>query len=202
MSEISAVTVSCRVNGVPAELRGHPMDRLLDVLRSRAAPDGHEGRMRRRRVRRLLRRHRRPAGEQLPRAAAARATGRRSRRSKAWPEAIGCTPCSRRSSRTAARSAASARREWCWPRSRCSSGRPSRRSMTSAPRLPATCAAAPATCASSRPCFRRAGPRRRTSDAVVPSRIRPARAREPRRRARDRSRTNLERGGRLPAGRT
>jgi carbon-monoxide dehydrogenase small subunit len=25
--------VSCRVNGVPAELRGHPMDRLLDVLR-------------------------------------------------------------------------------------------------------------------------------------------------------------------------
>ena len=33
MSETSAVTVSCRVNGVPAELRGHPMDRLLDVLR-------------------------------------------------------------------------------------------------------------------------------------------------------------------------
>ena len=33
MAEISAVTVSCRVNGVPAELRGHPMDRLLDVLR-------------------------------------------------------------------------------------------------------------------------------------------------------------------------
>ena len=33
MSESSAVIVSCRVNGVPAELRGHPMDRLLDVLR-------------------------------------------------------------------------------------------------------------------------------------------------------------------------
>jgi carbon-monoxide dehydrogenase small subunit len=33
VSEISAVTVSCRVNGGPAELRGHPMDRLLDVLR-------------------------------------------------------------------------------------------------------------------------------------------------------------------------
>jgi carbon-monoxide dehydrogenase small subunit len=33
VAEISAVTVSCRVNGVPAELRGHPMDRLLDVLR-------------------------------------------------------------------------------------------------------------------------------------------------------------------------
>jgi aerobic carbon-monoxide dehydrogenase small subunit len=33
VSKVSAVTVSCRVNGVPAELRGHPMDRLLDVLR-------------------------------------------------------------------------------------------------------------------------------------------------------------------------
>ena len=33
MSEVSAVTVSCRVNGAPVELRGHPMDRLLDVLR-------------------------------------------------------------------------------------------------------------------------------------------------------------------------
>ena len=33
MSELSAVTVPCRVNGVPAELHGHPMDRLLDVLR-------------------------------------------------------------------------------------------------------------------------------------------------------------------------
>ena len=33
MSEPPAVTVTCRVNGSPAELRGHPMDRLLDVLR-------------------------------------------------------------------------------------------------------------------------------------------------------------------------
>ena len=33
MSEVSPITVTCRVNGVPAELRGHPMDRLLDVLR-------------------------------------------------------------------------------------------------------------------------------------------------------------------------
>jgi aerobic carbon-monoxide dehydrogenase small subunit len=33
MSEAPAVTVACRVNGSPAELRGHPMDRLLDVLR-------------------------------------------------------------------------------------------------------------------------------------------------------------------------
>jgi carbon-monoxide dehydrogenase small subunit len=31
--EVAAITVSCRVNGVPAELRGHPMGRLLDALR-------------------------------------------------------------------------------------------------------------------------------------------------------------------------
>ena len=33
MPDAPAVTVSCRVNGSPAELHGHPMDRLLDVLR-------------------------------------------------------------------------------------------------------------------------------------------------------------------------
>jgi len=33
MSEALPVTVACRVNGSPAELHGHPMDRLLDVLR-------------------------------------------------------------------------------------------------------------------------------------------------------------------------
>jgi carbon-monoxide dehydrogenase small subunit len=33
MSEAPAVTVACRVNGSPVELHGHPMDRLLDVLR-------------------------------------------------------------------------------------------------------------------------------------------------------------------------
>jgi carbon-monoxide dehydrogenase small subunit len=33
MSDAPAVTVSCRVNGLPSELHGHPMDRLLDVLR-------------------------------------------------------------------------------------------------------------------------------------------------------------------------
>jgi aerobic carbon-monoxide dehydrogenase small subunit len=31
--DVPAVTVACRVNGVPVELHGHPMDRLLDVLR-------------------------------------------------------------------------------------------------------------------------------------------------------------------------
>jgi carbon-monoxide dehydrogenase small subunit len=33
MSETPSVTVACRVNGAPADLHGHPMDRLLDVLR-------------------------------------------------------------------------------------------------------------------------------------------------------------------------
>ena len=33
MSDVPAITVACRVNGSPVELRGHPMDRLLDVLR-------------------------------------------------------------------------------------------------------------------------------------------------------------------------
>jgi len=33
MSDAPGVTVSCRINGLPSELHGHPMDRLLDVLR-------------------------------------------------------------------------------------------------------------------------------------------------------------------------
>jgi carbon-monoxide dehydrogenase small subunit len=31
--DVPAITVACRVNGLPVELHGHPMDRLLDVLR-------------------------------------------------------------------------------------------------------------------------------------------------------------------------
>jgi len=31
--DVPAITVACRVNGSPVELHGHPMDRLLDVLR-------------------------------------------------------------------------------------------------------------------------------------------------------------------------
>jgi aerobic carbon-monoxide dehydrogenase small subunit len=31
--DVPAVTVACRVNGAAVELHGHPMDRLLDVLR-------------------------------------------------------------------------------------------------------------------------------------------------------------------------
>jgi carbon-monoxide dehydrogenase small subunit len=33
MSDGPSVTISCRVNGATSELHGHPMDRLLDVLR-------------------------------------------------------------------------------------------------------------------------------------------------------------------------
>jgi len=31
--DVPAITVACRVNGSPVDLHGHPMDRLLDVLR-------------------------------------------------------------------------------------------------------------------------------------------------------------------------
>ena len=33
MPDVPAITVACRVNGSPVDLPGHPMDRLLDVLR-------------------------------------------------------------------------------------------------------------------------------------------------------------------------
>ena len=33
MPDTPAVRISCRVNGAPIELRGHPMERLLDTLR-------------------------------------------------------------------------------------------------------------------------------------------------------------------------
>ena len=33
MPDVPAITVACRVNGSPVDLHGHPMDRLLDVLR-------------------------------------------------------------------------------------------------------------------------------------------------------------------------
>ena len=90
--------MSCRVNGVPVELRGHPMDRLLDVLRVELRLTGtKEG-----------------CGEGECGACSVlidgelvnsclvpllHAAGRRSRRLKASPGAIGCTPCSRHSSR-------------------------------------------------------------------------------------------------------
>src|SRR6187549_3752392 len=33
MADTPGVKISCRVNGAPIELRGHPMERLLDTLR-------------------------------------------------------------------------------------------------------------------------------------------------------------------------
>jgi len=40
MAETPVVKVSCRVNGAPIELRGHPMERLLDTLRSQVRLTG------------------------------------------------------------------------------------------------------------------------------------------------------------------
>ena len=57
------------VNGQPVEVEGHPMERLLDVLRDAARPDRHQGGLRRGRVRRLHGAARRRAGPLLPGAA-------------------------------------------------------------------------------------------------------------------------------------
>jgi len=40
MAETPVVKISCRVNGAPIELRGHPMERLLDTLRSQVRLTG------------------------------------------------------------------------------------------------------------------------------------------------------------------
>ena len=40
MPDTPAVKISCRVNGAPIELRGHPMERLLDTLRSQVRLTG------------------------------------------------------------------------------------------------------------------------------------------------------------------
>lgn len=40
MPDTPVVKISCRVNGAPIELRGHPMERLLDTLRSQVRLTG------------------------------------------------------------------------------------------------------------------------------------------------------------------
>jgi aerobic carbon-monoxide dehydrogenase small subunit len=40
VADVPAVTIACRINGAAAELHGHPMDRLLDVLRREARLTG------------------------------------------------------------------------------------------------------------------------------------------------------------------
>ncbi len=40
MADTPVVKISCRVNGAPIELRGHPMERLLDTLRSQVRLTG------------------------------------------------------------------------------------------------------------------------------------------------------------------
>ena len=128
------------------------MARLLDALRA-VRPHRHEGRLRRRGVRRLRRAPRRRAREQLPDAAGARARAVDHDDRRGGDRRDACTRCSRRFSSTAARSAASARRAWSSPRYELLVAQPETRPRrTSASRSPATCAAAPATCGSSRRC--------------------------------------------------
>ena len=40
MPDTTVVKISCRVNGAPIELRAHPMERLLDTLRSQVGLTG------------------------------------------------------------------------------------------------------------------------------------------------------------------
>ena len=40
MADTPVVKISCRVNGAPVELHGHPMERLLDTLRSQVRLTG------------------------------------------------------------------------------------------------------------------------------------------------------------------
>src|SRR5712692_9446034 len=108
-------TINCTVNGAPQALQSYPMERLLDVLREQLRLTGtKEG-----------------CGEGECGACSvmidgqivnsclvpvAQVEGAISKPSKPWQPAISCTPCNRRSSNAAARSAASARRAWFWRR--------------------------------------------------------------------------------------
>ena len=108
------------------EWRAAPRASLSDGAAARCAARGvaahrHERRLRRGRMRRVLDADERRAGEQLPGARAPRRRRATFAPSRESPAASNCTPCSRRFSNAAARSAGSARRAWCSPPWPCSS---------------------------------------------------------------------------------
>ena len=113
------------VNGEPRELARR---RLQDAARGAArgpAAHRHQARLRARRVRRLRRAARRPAGALLPRRSRVECDGRarRDRRGHAGGRPS-CIRCRRASPTSAPRSAATARRDSCSRRRRCSTRRP------------------------------------------------------------------------------
>ena len=116
--------VTATVNGDPVEFLCETQETLLDVAARPAGSHRHQGRLRHRRLRRLQRDRRRPAGVLLPDARRRRPRARRSPPSRAWPRATSCIRCSASSSSTPRSSAASARRaSWSPPR-RCWSSNP------------------------------------------------------------------------------
>ena len=115
-------------------------------------PDGHQGGLRRGRVRRLLGAARRRGRGRLPGARCARSTARTCAPSRGWPDPIGVlSPLQQAFLEQAAPSAASARRGCSWRPRRTSRLAAAPTDAPSGRRSRATCAAAPATPRSSRP---------------------------------------------------
>ena len=121
------------LNGRPVQVPADPAGRLTRLLRDDLRPDRHQGRLRRRRLRRLHRAAGRRPGLRLPgrvrpgRGPPRSRPSRGCRRSR--PRRPGCNPPS---CATAPRNAASARRACWWPPPPCSTGtrsRPRPRSM-------------------------------------------------------------------------
>jgi xanthine dehydrogenase small subunit len=120
------MTIRFLLNGEPQSVDAPPTTTLLDWLREHPRPDRHQGRLQRRRLRRLHRhghgRFRLPRAQRLhpfPAAASRLAPCARSRASPA-PDGSS-TPCNRRWSSITAASAASARRASSsrWQRPTC-----------------------------------------------------------------------------------
>ena len=113
------------VNGEPRELLVDGYKTLLEVLREDLAADRHQARLRARRVRRLRRAGRRPAGAVLPRRSASSATAATSTTVEGLARGGRAAPAAGRASPSSApRSAATARRASCSPPRRCSTRRP------------------------------------------------------------------------------
>ena len=133
----------------PTEFLSEPQTDPARRAARRAGPDRHQGRLRHRRLRRLHRDDRRPAGLLVPGAGGrGRGPADRDHRGHGRRRAS-CIRCSRSSSSRPRCSAASARRaSWSPPR-RCSTATRTRPRPRSATGWPATSAAAPATTRSS-----------------------------------------------------
>ena len=146
------VDVACRVNGADTIAAGASDDAPARRASPPAAADRHQGRMRRRGVRRLFGAHRRRAREQLPRAAVARPRGRRSRRSKGVADRRRTPPRRAGGVHRARRRAVRHLHARDGPRgrdaARAHAGADARRDRGR--RSPATCAGAPATRGSSK----------------------------------------------------